>query len=686
MNPKIKENIPLKVAMENLAAITAIDLHAPGPLGILRGAKILTSPEEMEGTDAQWLSGEGSDAVLEVLDATYRALQQHLTFLLESPEVDWSNEEQIRAIGAMMALAGESAVRMEKYLALRLGRPVGKISERPEYQDLEHFYQRHIAKKIKFTEPRAGGDDRLDDIQIVRRDQDYELFYLRHEDGTPFFKREIVRHIRLNCDFGPEGDSFEEDPLLRVRAMLDRDLHSSAGQILHECHGLVADLFKGGKKLIGNQLAGCLNQAILALMMAANPRHLIHNTTGKTSLLYFDDFQHFLRAAMRTDEYQKWIAYPPESGDKTARLLLQLTHALCEALFRRRGGVKQESIGLIHRTMRRGIEDSKIPKQRGDTPWTQFLLEDENFRNLLTHFPNGPLLKVLDLIREDQDEERPIPFDPIGQGNLPLELYSLEANQKTVEVLRIPGPTSQLYIGKAEVIDEFKGFLRSYASGRVKRRHLLVNLQERNSWKEEARCRALEGIHKSAEFNEVFSLLGFSRSGMFYHQTGPYRETVAADEFLRALQEHFAGPETVLPHAQRSILLAKAATLATEVHKTCFGSKPILTREERQLMIDMVQHLVVFAAIQEIGPDSISFSCKDAIDDGAAFSASFFALIKMMQSEFATKEDCDYFRWILYTPALFLRERATDPERVLRLFDLLPVMQKYTDTNTNSKK
>src|SRR5438105_14667674 len=134
--------------------------------------------------------------------------------------------------------------------------------------------------------------------------------------------------------------------------------------------------------------------ALIALLIAGNPRHLLQNTSGKSCLSYFDDFQRFLRRAMHTSEYQKLIAYPPDSSDKTSQLLIFLTHSLCRAFFVRTTGMKQEAIGLIHRTQRRGEEIKKSKKEpllKGDSIWNQLYVDDETLRAQLSQFPNGPL-------------------------------------------------------------------------------------------------------------------------------------------------------------------------------------------------------------------------------------------------------------------------------------------------------
>ena len=67
----------------------------------------------------------------------------------------------------------------------------------------------------------------------------------------------------------------------------------------------------------------------------------------------------------------------------------------------------------------------------------------------------------------------------------------------------------------------------------------------------------------------------------------------------------------------------------------------------------------------------MSFTCKDAIDTGAAQQAMFYGFIKLLTGDFSQKEEQDFLRWLIYTPALFIRERAVDPERFNRTISVL---------------
>ena len=557
-----------------------------------------------------------------------------------------------------------------KYLEFRLGKPIDKIALRPEYRALSEFYKDRFLEKIKSKEPHEATEG-ISDMEAVRSDRDYELFYIRHEDGAPYFNLDLLRHMRLVSDFESEGENFEEDPLLQVRSMMDRDTHASASQILHACRRQMDDFYKIFRKISTNDLALALSSAITALFLSANPRNLLSNTTGKTALSYFEDFHSFLRAGFKTPEYQKMIAYPPEKTDTMAYVLLNLIHALSDRFFHRNGGVKQESIGLIHRTSRRGTE--KTSEKKGVGIWNQFLIEDENYRTLLAKFPSGPLLKIIDLVRAE--ESVTVPFDPIAQNNFPVAQFSAISRGREFSFLRIPSPTKQTLISKVEIVDEFRGLLRFYHMQNKGQKHLLINLQDRSSWKEFARAKALEAMQKNAEFNAVLVVFTLPKSTDFYFQTGQYLNVNSASDFFASFLKQLGSPEEFgycLPPSFKPAELQRfAEDIFPLIHTYFFEKKSNLTRGAREDFIDIFNQFLLLKLIDHFHPSSISFTCKDAIDTGAAESASFYAFLKLLKNEFKTKEEHDYFRWLLYAPSLFVRERAIDGERFNRMLSSL---------------
>lgn len=625
MAPKIREGIGFEVAVCNLEAIAAIDLDAPGPIGLIQKNRIVTDPEELPSEKVIWLKEEGNDVLLDVLDVTFRSVHEYLIRLagdkgteeelavLMRQEIEVSDERILKCLNMLMALCADAARRLGSYLK-------ANVEERPEYVALREFFQRNFASAIIEAEPHNPNEFAIKDMDQVRLDKEYELFYIRNEEGMPYYDLEILRNMRIICDFESEGE-FEEDPLLKVRSMLDRDASSSAGQILGDCERTLHEFFKTKSESL---LAKKLNNCCMALYLSHNPRNLIQNTNGKTALQYFEDFHRFLRAALHTSEYQKFIAYPPDKSDRNAHAMLNLAHSLCKALFHRAGGIKEEAIGLIHRSKRKG----NMPKAKATSLWARFLLEDEAYRSLLSKFPSGPLLKILDLLRSEEAEAQP--FDPIAQGNFPMALFHAELDSISFDLLHLPTPTSQEVINKAKVVDEFYGFLRCYHLTGEK--HLLFNLQDPTSWKESARCQTLEGVSKNAEFNRVFTMVNLHT------------------------------PDD--------------SSLSQFVRDQFFNGKKELTHQE-QLDFTHIFHLfTVLKTIQQVKPTTVSFTCKDGIDLGAAYAASFYAFLHLLTEDFTDEKTHDYFRWLLYAPALFVRERPIDNEVLNRTLSALETLDR----------
>lgn len=658
----------LQEAMDNLAAVVQLDLKNPTLLGIIEERRFVTDSEAIGSKDIVWLSGEGSEVVCEVLDSTFRTIQHHLATLLKSPETNWDDPSVMKGAESSIALCGEAAFKMNKYLQSRIGKCYKqKIEERPAYLDLHDFYHNQFVKKIEGGEEswEKEGSVVLRDFDEVRRDLNYELFSICNEEGIPYFNSDLLKSIRLVCfDGGAASASFEEDPLLKVRAIEDRNLRASAQQILSECNTIIHEFYSLARK-IEMGFVKDLSAAVMALYLTANPRNLIQNAAEKSSLSYFQDFHLFLRKAMNSDEYLNFIAYPPAKGDKFPLCLLSLVHTLCEALFYRPGGVKQEVIGLLHRTMRKG--EMSLPK-KGTTDWEHLLIDDEHYRACLSQFPNGPLFKVLDAIREEDKELSG--FDPFLQGNLPQHLCQLVLFGRAVDFIRAACPTRQLLIHKAGIVEEFRGFLRAYLS--EKKKHLFFNLQDRISWQEHARSSSIEELQNSAEFSETLVVVTLSKNSEFYYQNGDYISLSSYEEFIEQFKNQLNRPETsgfFFPQNLIKSLFPWFDEAFQFLHQTFFKSSSNLTRQEREDFIEIFYLLLIMKIIELTKPSSISFSCKDGVDVGAAQMGAFYGFYSIFKE--AVSENLDFLRYLFYASALFIRERAINPERFMRTLSAL---------------
>jgi len=316
--------------------------------------------------------------------------------------------------------------------------------------------------------------------------------------------------------------------------------------------------------------------------------------------------------------------------------------------------------------MRKGEKNANLPK--GETVWNQMLFDDEKLRVEMAKFPNGPLFKILDVIRESKREELEVPFDPIGQQNFPMRLFNLDYRGKRIHVLRIPSPTSQVFINKVELLDEFRGYLRSLSLGGTQKKHLMIQLQDRNSWKENGRCRVLEQMQKNAEFSQSIYVMTLPKATDFYHQIHEYLDQDDAQKFLSSFQSQITSSEEYgffFPSSFKTTELSGfVAKILPLIHREFFEEKKKLTRRQRD-------QFLILKAIDFFQVDAISFTCKDALDTGAAAQGLFFGFAKLFNGSLDSREDVDYFRWLLYTPAFFNRERPIDPEQLHRTLSAL---------------
>jgi hypothetical protein len=270
-------------------------------------------------------------------------------------------------------------------------------------------------------------------------------------------------------------------------------------------------------------------------------------------------------------------------------------------------------------------------------------------------------------------------FDPIAQQNQPGQLYSLSSGETHITCLRLPCPTSQTYISKASIVEEFEGFLHSLASPKTKQLHLLLNMQDRTSWEEHARCVAIENMQK----DDALIVVTLPKNTEFYQQSGTYSEWDDAAEFMKQLKEQAASGEQCGFHFPPGLDLKSFTDKAMKtIHTLFFGEKERLTHKNRLDFIEIYYMLLTLKLLEDLHPDSFSFTCKDAVDTGAVASAELFAFLRVMNdSSRISKEEANFLLWMLYAPALMNRERAVDLDRLSRMERALAVIQAELDAH-----
>ncbi|NGX39061.1 MAG: hypothetical protein KR126chlam1_00381 [Chlamydiae bacterium] len=677
-----KEEISVMEAMDILSNMSEVDLKAP----------IDVELEEEYTTEINWRDPRQALRNEPILKESFRVLHRYLQNIVRTDRTLLEDPQVQKGIQAIMLLAVEATQKMDKYAALYPDK-YKPVSHLKEYQDLQKYYLQQILHQMagpkespeEWEESLVDREEELElqkrglkDLEAVRKDQNYELFFIKSDNDATYFSRNLLRHIRLLGNFDELMSLAEgEDPLLRIRELVDRELHEGAKEVLRLSAPYMDIFYKEGMKLKERPYIESLNKSIMALRMAGNSKNLIENQSFKSCLEYYRDFHLFLRDAMQSPGYQKRMA--GEGSDPFSHALLNLTHALC-GLFFLRIEPRKETLSLIHKMIEKGEEmrrpyEKTEPKEKSLKIWADLRDADLDIRYLLRHYPNGPLMRTLDAFRDEEEFEG---YDPLTHENFPSQLLTLKSGELHITLLRLPSPIKQLYISKSEVVEEFSGFLRYYEHELKPDRHLLVNLQDRTSWEEYARCLCLEEFSRDAEFHNAITLLGLSHGTDFYLQSSEYQTSAGAPIFMEQFEQQLlAGLECGyhIPEILQKDLKDFVKKGLKVIHEAFFEGKNTLTIHERRVFIDLFYLLLTLKAIELSSCDSVSFTCKDGVDNGAAASALFFGFIRLLSDPSPlNKEDKERILWMLYSPALTIRERAIQKGPFIRAIRALEII------------
>lgn len=695
-------NISIIEAVETLSSIA--DLEFDHEIGIAQKHEVVIGNEKIVYKTVHWLHKEETPSTVNLVRETFRVILHYLKQFYKKEYIHMTDPQELDRIKTIMVLVGEAAKKLDKYT--HFFHQTQSVMEFREYKQLQEFYRTKIARKIEegvmgkwlmglslekktpekiilkgvplLTGKAIDTKHVFVDFETVKRDTEYELFFIRKEDGSRFFSSRILRNIKLVCDFGGYfGERKELDPLEHVKEWNDRILHTCAREVLKVIGQRLGHFFRDLKNVKDHELVQVLNKALMALMLSSHAQNLMRHNPVKSCAEYFDDFQGFLRQALQTNIYQRWMTNPPKEGNQLAFDLIDLVQALCRAVY----GHLQGSADMIPVILTL-MQNAELAVSRGKTEQkistkkiSKRLSSDyAAMTKLLKHHPNGPLYKVLDILEEDAFHI----FDTLLQHNIPNQLYDLFTEERRYQLLRIGAPVCQEYIDKAAVNEEFKAFILNYAQGAMPRKHLLINLQDRTSWRQHGRCHALEQFQYQPGLEHALCVVTLAVDTDFFHQVNPYHQVNHADTFMELFKEHLLDENSgyYFPKAiNREELTHFIDSAFPAIHRIFFSSKNVLARENRIEFIEIFYLFLQLKLIEWIQPDSISLTCKDGIDTGEAYSAELFAFLKLINNEEWSENDWLYFNVMIYSPSLLIRERVMLPDRFNRMLGGLKVTE-----------
>lgn len=683
-------------AVEALTHIADLDLDNPA-------SRPEPSPDRPVLRAVHLLHDRDPNTTIQVVKNSFRVILKYLQGFYQKETGYLLDARTVEGIKNIMVLVGEAAKKLDRYTQMIHGTHSGSVTELREYRQLQEFYQRRIARKIdegvlgawilQLTQPVKDAADAsrikakknrakkrtFIDLDAVKRDAEYELFYLRKEDGSHYYNPRLLRNLRLVCDFGEYfGELKKEDPLGHVRLWQDRIFQVTASSILKSARYAMDAYFRDAARYKDRELVVWLNKATTALILSANSQNLITQESGKSCTEYFADFQSFLRSALTCREYQRLVVYGPKKSNKVASALLALVHALCRGLYR-----DARSYPILLPVIAETLEQVTSSSTEGNgrenevrNSWLDRLglTYSEMVRRIKYH-PNRILESTLALLEEGGAGE----FDPLLQHNIPSRSFDLVLDDYRLTNMRIACPVRQDYISKAVVNEEFKGWLRGQPDENSVPRdmHLLVNLQDRTSWHEHARCRAVEEMPNREPFSKVLTTMTLAVDTDFYSQRAPYHRVNQADLFIQQFIEHLEneGSGYYFPASLRRVFFPTFLPgLLKGIHEVFFSGRNMLLQKERLDFIQLTHLFLVLKAIDVVAPGSFSMVCKDGVDTGGSLSALLFAMLKIMNSDHDLPEDIEALQMLLYAGPFVIRERLMLVERFQRCLSAMKVI------------
>ncbi len=660
------------------------------------------------------LSGKGADESIQTVKTVFRTILHYLHQCYLGEKHHNLNQKTLEGIRTIMLLVGEAARKLDACTALFHKQHA--VSDLKEYRQLQEFYRTKIAKKVDeeivsrwlmgFL-PREEKSDtaaafppffaRSDFVQTskkeelkqpslleskhvfinleeMKKDGEYELFFIRKEDGGRFFSEGLLRNMKLVCAI---QDYFDHkiNPMEGIEEVRDRMAQMNARAILKSLGSRLDHYFASLSASKHHAVVQLLNQALIALLLGAQTEHLYKHSPAKNCQEYLGDFQFFLRQVLSCEIYQKWMAYPPKPNHIFAHEIIEVIRALCRAVFVQLRGIEAAK-PFIEEMVKKATGAVLLEKGQEDmaTPIGEIVADYEALSKLMRQHPNGPLLRTLETF-ESRGEWG---FDSLLQKNLPNIFADVCMNGHRVLFLRIPAPVVQEEIGKARVSPEFLAFLDDCIQNGGESKHLLINLQDRTSWKEYARSRVLEKFSQRDEIKGVFEVATFALNTPFYHQEAPYDFSHQAALFERQFKDLLLDEKAgyCFPLGIDRERLAHFIGGAFEaIHHLFFSSKNVLTKEERRSFISIFYYLLELKLIEWLRPDTVSFSCKDGIDAGPGESVGFLLFFKLLTKKTWDLSDQDAVLLELFGPSLVMRERLMQSSCFYRMVNSLKVVE-----------
>lgn len=179
-----------------------------------------------------------------------------------------------------------------------------------------------------------------------------------------------------------------------------------------------------------------------------------------------------------------------------------------------------------------------------------------------------------------------------------------------------------------------------------------------------------EDLSNHNGFKDHLTVVSLATDTEFYHQLPPYEKERMVEVFMEHFYDQLKGEGSgfYFPEELKKVLFPDfAKRLMEDVHRIFFASKKLMGREERLDFIEIYYFFLTMKILETVEPDSFSFTCKDALDIGQSLGAFLVIFQRLINERQLSVQELECVRYMLYAPALLVRERLMLHDRFERM-------------------
>jgi len=694
------EDLSISSAIETLSTIADLEMTSTVQDPLMEGP----SPDEppVVAKTVRWLHKKNAEHMRSIVTEKLHVVLNYFKHFYQSEHERFTRREAIDGIRSIMLLVEEAAENLDRYTTLFLGAVSGSIKQTDEFIELCKFYKKNILPIAAHREvsswigelPFEGILTQVEgategwpehvpcaplsvEIERLKQDRDYELLTLKNPDGSRLFTPKLLRNMRLACDVEQavkqkEGTEVEH----QLELMRDQQAATEVYYLLGNSYPAVDAFFRAPNKAKAFRLFLDMYAPAVAIMNAAvRTIHKSDHPKTKSVESYFFDFRTLLNNYYHSLDFQRLLAYPPKNENSWEYAVFRLAESFASHIVNGTP-ISYDLVGSTKTLIQQGFSHAVNRVGDPDGTLSRDLDIDYDAIRWLVGSEGG---KRLARLLEEIEQSRSDLFEPLLGQTLTTHAFDLSWRGEVIPVIRLPSPTHQEFIHKATPSEVFQIALRRKIRKACETSCLIVNLQDRTSWRDGARCEAIEHLEMSEDLAKNVHVFSLRRAGDFYEQENEY-ENLGLNEFKVELIEHVTEAESGALWPSDGKIRKAVSKLVEDLCAVLHPDEESVDRQDRLDMIELVYTLCILRAIAESHPDLLYISCKDGFDLSIPVMTNIYYLLTRLNGFAPSAEEVDWLRSLLFGLPLVHRERPLFLNRHHRLINFLAfVEQIFTD-------